>query len=220
MAKSAKTRNAEATKLSVLQAAELIFAERGFAGASIREISEKSGVSGPLILFHFKNKEGIYEAVKTAIIQRYADGQCADSGCTGSIRSFVGNMIDSMFVFYRDNPTMLRLANWDHLEGAVDPWPGEDELHHVYEKRLREAQLRGEIRDDMSPFHISAIICGAVRIWWEFHAHFIKHAGKADGSAVMDEEYARQLLNFMLRGLSPSLEEKLPGIRKIRCDIK
>ena len=147
---------------------------------------------------------GVYEAVKAAIIQRYADKHCVKPECGDSIHDVVSNMINSMFAFYRDNPTMLRLSNWAHLEGDVDPWPGEDELHHIYEECLRAAQLRGEIRSDIAPFNIAAIICGAIHVWWEFHAHFIKHMGPADSSTLFDEQYAQQLLSFVLRGLSPS----------------
>jgi TetR/AcrR family transcriptional regulator len=198
-----KSRNAEATKKIILEAAEKLFAEKGFAGTSIREIAEKSGVSGPLILFHFRSKKCVYSAVKEAIIQRYKNNQSLKPRNDESISAFLGNMIDSIFSFYRDNPTMVRLASWAHLEGAEGPWPGEDELHHVFQKYLREAQERGEIRDDITPFNISAIVCGAIHIWWEFHSHLAEHEEKQTDSPSIDELYTKQLLDLVLRGLSP-----------------
>ena len=160
-----------------------------------------------MILFHYKNKEGIYNAVKASIINRYVEGHSTKTPSYKSIREFVEDLIDSMFSFYRDNPTMMRLANWARLEGDVDPWPGEDELHHTYEEHLRQAQIRGEIRDDISPFHISTIIAGSMHIWWEYHAHFISHAEENEDGTDADEQYARQLLYFVMRGLMPDCSE-------------
>ena len=199
-----KTRNAEATKEAILNAAESLFAEKGFAGTSIRDIARQSGASGPLILFHFQSKAGVYEAVKSAIVQRYKPGRCSTAISDLPIQDFLEDLIGSMFAFYRDNPTMMRLANWARLEGEIDPWPGEDELHHAYEEYLRQAQLRGDIRDDIPPMNISAMINGAIHLWWEYHAHFIKHAGEDASGTEVDEAYMKQLLNFVLRGLSPA----------------
>lgn len=210
MTKSAKTRNAAITKRTILQTAELLFAEHGFAGTSINMIAEKSGISGPLILFHFKDKKGIYAAVKASIIRRYAANRPVKPECENSIEHFVDNMINSMFAFYRDNPSMVKLASWSHLEGEIDPWPGEDELHHIYEDYLQTAQTDGKIRSDISPFNISAMICGAIHIWWEFHAHFMKHADPQGGNtAAIDKQYLEQLRGFIIRGLSP--EEGSPA---------
>jgi TetR/AcrR family transcriptional regulator len=102
---------------------------------------------------------------------------------------------------------MMRLANWARLEGDVDPWPGEDELHHSYEEHLRQAQIRGEIREDISPFHISTIIFGAMHVWWEYHSHLISHALESGDGEDADEQYARQLLNLVMRGLMPDCSE-------------
>lgn len=211
-----KIRNAEATKSIILNAAEEIFAEKGFAGTSIREISEKSGLSGPLILFHFQNKEGVYDGVKTAVVKRYTASQSGMPDYNGNATDFIKDLIQSMFAFYRDNPTMMRLANWARLEGDMDPWPGEDKLHHVYEDFLRDAQLKREIRDDISPFNISAIICGAVHIWWEYHDHFLQHERSRGVKEHIDERYLNQLLAFVLRGLSPEQHEIKPVKKKGR----
>ncbi len=51
-----RVRDSEATQAAVLRAAEVLFAENGFAATSIRDISQASGVSHPLILHHFGSK--------------------------------------------------------------------------------------------------------------------------------------------------------------------
>ncbi|MFN4181905.1 MAG: TetR/AcrR family transcriptional regulator [bacterium] len=51
------------TKEKILKVATQLFAERGFANVSIRDISEKSNVSLPLIYYYFPNKNRLFEEV-------------------------------------------------------------------------------------------------------------------------------------------------------------
>lgn len=198
-----KARDAEATRRTILEAAEKAFAERGFAGTTLRTISEVSGVSGPLIVFHFKDKRGVYEAVKAAIVRRFFTTRDELPAPEDSFRSFIENFLRLLFRFYRDNPAMIRLADWGRLEGDTDPWPGEEEMHHACWDRISRAQERGEIRGDLTPLNISVFICGAVHIWWEYHDHFLTHAlEKKNGNTDEDEFYFRQCLAFVLQGLS------------------
>lgn len=213
-----KTRDADATKEEILKAAELVFAEKGFAGATLREISKASSASGPLIVFHFKDKHGVYEAVKAAIIRRFFAVWDNTFAPKESVHSFIEHILRAMFRFYQDNPTMIRLARWGRLEGDIEPWPGEEEWHHACWDRIRESQERGEIRNDLTPLHISIFICGAVHIWWEYHDHFLEHAAEHKRNNLdADEFYFRQCLSFVLQGLSnlDALKAKKPSSQRI-----
>jgi AcrR family transcriptional regulator len=44
----------------ILVAAAHLYAIRGYAGTSIREIAELAGVTKPLVYYHFTSKEGLY----------------------------------------------------------------------------------------------------------------------------------------------------------------
>lgn len=199
-----KTRDADATKTQILKAAEQLFAEKGFAGTTLKEISEASGASGPLIVFHFKDKQGVYKAVKAAIAARHVQKEDQETPADDSFRAFIEEMFFSMFAFYRDNPTMVRLANWGRLEGDLEPWPGESEWHHTYYERILLAQERGEIRDDLTPFNILIMLSGMMHIWWEYHEHFFRDLGTTEQQEGVEADtlYFRQCLSFVLRGLS------------------
>jgi AcrR family transcriptional regulator len=58
-----KRQNGEETRAKILDAAERIFAERGFSSTSTREIGRLAGMDKYAIYYHFKNKETLYRAV-------------------------------------------------------------------------------------------------------------------------------------------------------------
>jgi TetR/AcrR family transcriptional regulator len=55
--------NVNDTRMKIFKAAAHLFAEKGYNGVSMREISEMTGISKPMIYYYFKNKEGIYTSL-------------------------------------------------------------------------------------------------------------------------------------------------------------
>ena len=53
----------QATRERILDAAELLFAQRGFYGISVRDITGAADVDVALASYHFGNKQGLLEAV-------------------------------------------------------------------------------------------------------------------------------------------------------------
>jgi AcrR family transcriptional regulator len=48
----------------LLETATALFAEKGYASASVREIVERAGVSKPVLYYYFKSKEGLFYAIE------------------------------------------------------------------------------------------------------------------------------------------------------------
>ncbi len=57
------------TRDAVLDAAEALFASQGFAGASIRAITDRAGANIAMVKYYFGSKEGLFAAV----VERRAD---------------------------------------------------------------------------------------------------------------------------------------------------
>src|SRR5881397_1406186 len=57
-----RSRDAAASRRALLEAAGALFHERGFEGATLREIGERAGVDPALIARYFGGKEGLYLA--------------------------------------------------------------------------------------------------------------------------------------------------------------
>lgn len=58
------------TRTSILDAAEALFAERGYDGVSLRDITGRAAVKLSLASYHFKTKDALFEAVVARRIER------------------------------------------------------------------------------------------------------------------------------------------------------
>jgi TetR/AcrR family transcriptional regulator len=64
---TARQRQREATRERILEAAVAAFAEKGFLGASTREIARRAGTNQGLITYHFRSKDELWRAAADSI---------------------------------------------------------------------------------------------------------------------------------------------------------
>src|ERR1700745_3619668 len=74
----------ENTRDKILSAAGEVFAEQGFDGATIRAITERAGVNGAAVNYHFRDKAELYtrvamDACSVRAAYREAMAEAADS---------------------------------------------------------------------------------------------------------------------------------------------
>jgi len=62
---------ADNTNKLLLEAALRVFTEKGFAGASTREIVEICGVTKPTLYYHFGSKDNLYRSILKEIFERF-----------------------------------------------------------------------------------------------------------------------------------------------------
>jgi TetR/AcrR family transcriptional regulator len=78
----------------LLETATELFAEKGYAGTSVREIVDRAGVSKPVLYYYFKSKEGLFYA----ILEWAADAQ---QEILNEIFANAGTALDRFIYFYR-----------------------------------------------------------------------------------------------------------------------
>lgn len=61
------------TNERILNAAERIFSEHGYAGARLADIAAEAAIRRPSLLYHFETKEVLYEAMVHRLFQRLMD---------------------------------------------------------------------------------------------------------------------------------------------------
>lgn len=60
----------EETRARIIRAAMMLFGERGYEGASTRDIAASAGVNAPALQYYFDSKEGVYLACAEYIVSR------------------------------------------------------------------------------------------------------------------------------------------------------
>src|SRR3954452_6730291 len=146
-AEPARVRDPDGTKRSVLDAAERLFAERGFAGTSLRDIATASGVSHPLIQHHFGTKEGLYAAVLRQCGEDYAARFPDLVGVSDQPLDLRAEM-ERLFGFLREKGALLRMVGWARLEGKHELLSGGGEPRRAMVRRIEAGQRLGLVRED------------------------------------------------------------------------
>src|SRR5436190_23873872 len=95
------------TKARILATAEGVFATKGFAGASTREIAGKAQVNISSLHYHWESKETLYYAVFQNVYDRILD--LVRSAMPPEIdnakgRSIVEGAMGALFDFFADHP--------------------------------------------------------------------------------------------------------------------
>jgi AcrR family transcriptional regulator len=109
-----KARDApSSTKARILTAAEEVFAGKGFAGASTREIAAAPGVNISSLHYHWESKETLYFAVFENIydqIVRLVESTIpAPSQDPLPSRSVIDDSIGRLFDYFADHPNVPKL---------------------------------------------------------------------------------------------------------------
>jgi TetR/AcrR family transcriptional regulator len=193
-----RIRNPERTRRVVLDAAEGLFAERGFAGTSMRDISRSCGVSQPLIHHHFGTKEDLYLAVRRRVSENYA-ARFPDVALTTDRPVDVRAELERFFEFLSNHGALLRLLAWAHLEGNNPMWPADMPPLKALIARIEVAQHGGLVRRDIDPAHLSIMMVGLIAYWLDNRA---RYAGLFP-HGIDDQAYIDQAVALVVRGLSP-----------------
>lgn len=93
----------------ILLAAEEVFAERGFKGATIREVAQKAAIASSLIFYYFENKMALYEAVFQSFFDQLEglvqQNLSLELDRLGKFRQFLFSFTD----YAREHRNMIRL---------------------------------------------------------------------------------------------------------------
>jgi TetR/AcrR family transcriptional regulator len=182
----------------VLDAAERLFAERGFAGTSLRDIAVASGVSHPLIQHHFGTKECLYGAVLRRCGEDYAarfPDLLAVTEQPVDLRTEMGRL----FGFFREHAPLLRMVGWARLEGKHELLSCGKELWRAMVRRVEVGQELGLVRADIEADTLCVMMEGLLSFWVENRSLL------ADRFEVMpsDEAFLEKAVALLERGFAP-----------------
>jgi TetR/AcrR family transcriptional regulator len=98
---------AEDVRDGILRAAEAVFAERGYAAASTREIAERAGIGKRMLFYYFESKDAVYEHVLGRLLDQIQHLHALSEGEPGpdGLRDFIAALLR----FAAANPDPVRL---------------------------------------------------------------------------------------------------------------
>ncbi len=115
---------ADEMRARILRAAEEVFAERGYAGATTRDIAERAGIGKRMLFYYFPSKDAVYRALLERIVaglvaiyeqtRQEPNGPVGLADGIGAITHFTAANLSAMKVWMREI-----IDGGPHLESLV-----------------------------------------------------------------------------------------------------
>lgn len=144
----------------VLDAAEDLFAEKGYDATSLGDVADVVGIRSPSLYNHFRNKEALYSAVVQRSIMRFATPLLEMMGAEEVTHNTVLGWIEMIVKLHHENPNFARLIQHAALSGG----PRSNEIIEamvkpIFDRRGEEAEkkLFGLGNPALQPFAIIAL---------------------------------------------------------------
>jgi AcrR family transcriptional regulator len=145
-----RTRDADATKARILEAAKQEFARLGLGGARVDEIAEKARANKRMIYHYFGSKEELFTVV---LEDAYLDIRSAEQDLKLSHlspRDALVKLVTFTWTYYLENPEFIRLVNSENLHGGRH-LQGSERIRVVsrrFTQMVRDILDRGEATGD------------------------------------------------------------------------
>ena len=99
----------EATRQAILQAAEKVFADVGFAAARLEDVAEMVGIRRPSIVYYFASKQDLYDEVERRIFgELHSAGKARMDAADGPFDKLLA-MLDAWLDFLVARPTAAQI---------------------------------------------------------------------------------------------------------------
>ncbi len=203
-----RPRDAGASRAAILDAAEVLFAHKGYRATSLSEVGRRAGVSRGTPGYFYGSKEQLYRAVldraltaaRNVLTQAQERAAAGGAGPEGLLREGIGGYLD----FLVSRPTFVRLIEWETLGGGR--LLGDVPAHIMgLQEALAVAQTelaRGAFRP-VDPTHLLISIMG---LCWFPLAHadtLVRTLGLDPQDPAFIEARKRHVIDLVLNGIAP-----------------
>ena len=189
---------------SIMDAAETLFAEKGFDAVSMSAIAKLANTSKPNIYHHFKNKKDLYLAVIKTAARHSSSLLDALAEAPGSLQNklsrFSAGQLGNILAHKRRTQLILREA----LSGGTDR--GRDIAKHVVGEgfsrlvaMIREGQHRNEFRREVDPA-LAAFMIVASNVFFFQGAAVMQHIPDINFTNDADQ-YCNGVMDLFFKGI-------------------
>jgi len=190
------------TRDKLIEAATPLFAWKGFAGVSIRELSKAAGVNSALISYYFGGKEGLYADVLESSLVYLLNTleKIHHSGLEPERR--IELFARAVSGLHKQKPFLLRLLQGEFVnptvcfENIVKPYF--EKIIVFLPAAIEEGKNTGRFDQDVNPFYAAMALSSMVNFYFVVKP-LADHILPQDENR--DEEYIRQVLKIYLSGV-------------------
>jgi len=179
-APSGRAANRQAIENRILEAAEIIFAERGFGGSTTASIAETAGLPKANVHYYFGTKKALYRAVLDNILDLWLAPLVEfteDADPAQALTSYVKTKI----WYSKNRPNASKVFANEVLHGA--PQVGDYLSNHLRrEVEQRSTVIKSWIKQgriaDVDPAHLLFVIWAATQTYADFNVQVAAVLGK------------------------------------------
>ncbi|TFG47004.1 MAG: TetR/AcrR family transcriptional regulator [Gemmatimonadales bacterium] len=199
------------SRTSILDAAELLFARRGFQSTTIKAIAGAAGVNTALLYYYFPDKQGLYHAVlERAFGGLILEGEDRLAGALDpeqAVRAFVALQA----AYFGRHPNRPHLFVRELLDHGAEHAAGQlTRLAATLFRRLHEiierGQAAGQFRPDLEPRRAAISVISQLA-WFQVARPAIGilvGAGTAGPSSSWVDEFSMHAADFAVSALRPT----------------
>jgi len=188
----------------ILSAALQAFAEKGFDGATTREIAARADATLGLLQYHFGDKTRLWQA---AVARAFADlrsglmGVLADPGASDE-RERLRRLIRAHVRFVARRPEFVRLMHDEgKRRGPRMRWLVDRHVKPLFEvlvPLIRRAQQEGVLPGGVAPVHLVYMLVGAVDVIFHQSEECKRLAGVDPADEAAIEAHTRAVEHLFL----------------------
>jgi TetR/AcrR family transcriptional regulator len=201
--KRASRASHDSPKEAIRNAAAKLFAEKGFAATSTREICQQAGVTKPVLYYHFGNKEQLYEELVLDTFNEYQKELRWASRRGRTPREKLIEILSAMFGYARHKRDYWRMGfRMVFAPEKESPAINYVELSQSDERLLTEIVREGIRNGEMkgNPKQIAEAIVGM--------ATTCIMGFLVTGKPTLDRTVARDVINLLMRGCRSDSTER------------
>jgi TetR/AcrR family transcriptional regulator len=190
----------------IVEVAVRLFAARGYDAVSIQDIADAARVSKANVFHHFGSKEKLYFSVLNSACrnsaQRLNDLERRDHSIDKRLKRFAGEHLDDLHEHQAVTRLILReLQNDGSRQGALLANQVFGDKFSRFVAILSDAQKRGELRRDLDPALVAAVVVG-MNVFFFQARDVLRHFPDVD-FADDDARYTERIVELLLRGIRP-----------------
>lgn len=188
----------------ILEVAENLFLEKGFAGTSMHEIAEKAGIAKSLIYHHFDSKQALWREIVKGYYDRAGVLEKLYETISADDPEMIAQLVtgrNGFFEFFRNHPRLVRLFAWLDLDQEVEIDYPEESLRRKVLERIRELQSKGLIRADVEPGLIPVIFLSLILHWFSAKRYLARWMHGGGRGRSLDDRFIAGAMEILTKGL-------------------